>query len=217
MFEVRKYGMACMVAAAMLSACVSSTARAEEKRIAVVNVSDVFARYDRVKDVQDKLQKEFEPRQQAMAANERKLKNWKEKIDADSTLVDNPKKDPKLFSEQLKLQQAAFDFQNEYEELLKQVEERRKNEMKLVLSDIRKAISTIGKQEKFDLVLRAPEYGEEFDAAKAGADKKDEAVSAAELVRRFRDNPVLFFASGVNITEKVIDMLNGDYKVVKAK
>ena len=212
MCEVRKQAMVCMALAVITAAMVSGAARAEDKRIAVVNVSDVFGRYDRVKDVQDKLQKEYEPQQKKIQAKERDLKLWKDRIENDAVLKD-PKTDPGLFADQLKLQQAAFDFQIEYNSLLKDVEERRKNEMKLVLSDIRKAISTIGKQEKFDLVLRAPEYTGEFDMEKAAGKKgADEAVSAAELVRRFRDNPVLFFASGVDITEKVIEMLNTDYK-----
>jgi outer membrane protein len=218
MSEVRKHAMAWMVLVAIVGTCFAGSARAEEKRIAVVNVSDVFGRYARVKDVQEKLTKEFEPKQQAMQATERKLKNWKEKIEADSALYENPKKEPKLFAEQLKLQQAAFDFQIEYEELLKSVEERRKNEMKAVLGEIRRAISSIGKSEKFDLVLRAPEYDDVFDPIKAGdTAKPDEGVSAAELVRRFRDNPVLYFASGVNITEKVLDQLNTDYKAAPKK
>ncbi len=217
MCEVRKQAMVCMALAVMTAAIVSGTVCAEEKRIAVVNVSDVFGRYDRVKDVQDGMAKKYEGEQKKMQGKERDLKTWKDRIEADAVLKD-PKTDPGLFADQLKLQQAAFDFQNEYNKLLKDVEESRKNEMKLVLSDIRKAISTIGKQEKFDLVLRAPEYTGEFDMEKAAGGKKaaDEAVSAAELVRRFRDNPVLFFASGVDITEKVIEMLNTDYKA-KAK
>ncbi|MEI6233799.1 MAG: OmpH family outer membrane protein [Planctomycetota bacterium] len=216
MVGVRTFAMALLVAVMVTVSSLTSTVRAEEKRIAVVNVSTVFGRYTRVTDIQEGLRKEFETRQKSIEVKERQLKQWKEKMDGDAALLENPKKDKKLFEEQIKFQQAAFDFQNEYEDLLKMVEERRKNEMKIVLAEIRKAISTIGKMEKYDLVLRAPEYDGEFDEIKAGAaDKKEEAVSAAELVRRFRDNPVLYFASGVNITENVVVMLNSDYKAGK--
>ncbi len=213
MSEVRKYAML----VALAGICFVGAAKAEDKRIAVVNVSEVFSRYARVKDVQEVLQKEFKPKQDEMEADQRNLKKWKDRIETKSLEVD-PKKDKDLFADQLKLQQATFDFQNKYEDLLRQVEERRKNEMKSVLMEIRRAIATTGKQEKYELVLRAPEYDDVFDPAKAGEkDKNDEATSAAELVRRFRDNPVLFFASNVNITNQVVEMLNADYKAAPKK
>ena len=62
------------------------------------------------------------------------------------------------------------------------------------------------------MVLRAPEFDEEFDPSKKGEEAKNEPQSAAELVRKFRENPVLFFSQGVEVTQKVIDKLNTDYR-----
>jgi hypothetical protein len=95
--------------------------------------------------------------------------------------------------------------------------EKRKNDMRAVLNDIKTAIRVVGSAEKYDLVLRAPEFEDEFDPTRAEVKDKDdkeknEPQSAAELVRKFRENPVLFFSTGVDITQKVIDKLNADYR-----
>ena len=41
--------------------------------------------------------------------------------------------------------------------------------------------------------------------------------AAAELVLKFRENPVLYFATGVDITQKVIEKLNENYKKTAPK
>lgn len=221
MFDVRKNAVTLGLTLALATVVLTAAARAEDKRIAVVNVSDVFGRYDKVKSVQDTLEKEYAPTQKALQATESKLKAWKETIDIEIQQSGGATKNKKLFDEKQKFENAMFDFQAEYEGLLQKVEERRKNEMKRVLADIRSAIAAIGKAEKFDLVLRAPDYTGDFDEVKAGATaaqrEADSKISAAELVRRFRDNPVLYFASGVDITEKVIFMLNDEFKKTATK
>ncbi len=222
MFEVRKNAMALMVTLALAAAVLSAAARAEEKRIAVVDVSYVFGHYDRVKDVQDKLQAQYDPEQKDLQKEEARLKTWKETIEQQVGMGVDIKHNKDLFKEKLAFDQAMFDFQNKYEALLQKVEDRRKEEMKKVLADIRHAIATIGNAEKYDLILRAPDYTKDFDEVKGGAKTKEELamekeITAAELVRRFRDNPVLYFASGVDMTQKVTALLNEDFKKTAAR
>lgn len=210
MCEFRKCAMA-VIAAAVMVVSVQTGARAEDRRIAVVNVSEVFLHYDRVKQVQEDLAAKFKPEQEKLQKKESQLKSWKENLEVKAATGGNPK-DRTLLDEKQKLEMAVFDLQLEYDKLTETVEKRRKDEMQLILTEIKRVIAVIAKQQKFDLVLRAPEYGGDFDPVKAGARRDDEATSAQELVRRFRDNPVLYFAEGTEITQGVISMLNADYK-----
>jgi hypothetical protein len=131
----------------------------------------------------------------------------------------DPRKDMGLFKQIQEFELHKMQVQLKYDELAQRVEERRKTEMKSVLNDIKSAIRAVGTAEKFDLILRAPEFDEDFDekAVKSADDKKEEPRSAADLVRRFRENPVMYFNQAVEVTDKVIAKLNDDYKNVIAK
>lgn len=181
--------------------------QAQEKRIAVVNVSHVFASYSKVKDVQTKMEKLFEPEKKAIEAEGRKLQDLEVKLKVDGR---NPKTDLNFFKELQAFELAKMDLEIRFNKLAEQVETKRKEEMKGVLKDIKLAIGAIGTSERFDLVLRAPEFDDEMRAGEG--EQRDEPRSAADLVRRFRENPVLYFATGVDVTSKVIGKLNDDYR-----
>lgn len=185
-------------------------ARAEDKRIAVVNIATVFGSYTKVQDIQSKLKVEFEPRQKALDEDERAIKAALAKLQVDG----GDPEDPVFFRSKLELEQRKFDFQIKVKKLYVDIEERRKTEMKKVLEEIKAAISAVGRQKKYDLVMRAPEFNDDFDPTKADLNKKseDSAKSASDLVQRFRENPVLYFAAGVDITTDVVEILNLDYK-----
>jgi Skp family chaperone for outer membrane proteins len=190
---------------------VPNTVRAEEtsKRIAVVNVSRVFAAYQRVKDVQTKMESLFEPDRKGIEKESADLKKQEDIIRLNPS---DPKKDINFFKQiqQFELRKAELDVK--FQDLYQRVEDRRKDEMKKVLNEIKAAIRFVGTAEKFDLILRAPEFDDEFDDKKTAEEKKDEPKSAADLVRRFRENPVMYFSQGVEVTDKVITKLNDDYK-----
>jgi Skp family chaperone for outer membrane proteins len=192
----------------LLAASVSSV-RAEEKRIGVVNVSRVFNAYQKVKDVQERMEKLFEAERNNIQKDGLDLKKWQDRLSVETR---DPKKDINLFKEFQRFELAKMELDLRFQNLATDVEKKRKEEMKLVLNDIKGAIRAVGVQEKFDLVLRAPEFDDEFDPNKPEEEKKDEGQSAAELVRKFRENPVMYFSQGVDVTQKVIDRLNGDYK-----
>jgi Skp family chaperone for outer membrane proteins len=196
----------------MTVAILQGSVCAEDRRIAVVNVSEVFSRFDRVKAVQADLEERYSPQQKKLQADERELRTWKERWEQTEKPME-AKGSRRILEQEQKLQQAAFDLQTKYEKLVEEVEKRRKDEMQSILTEIKRVIGIIGKQEKFDLVLRAPEYAGEFDPARAGGRRDDDAMTSSELVRRFRDNPVLYFAPGTEITDLVIDRLNKDNKV----
>ena len=181
----------------------------DSKRIAVVNVSRVFAAYQRVKDVQQKMESLFEPDRKVIEKENAELKKQEDIIRLNPS---DPKKDINFFKQIQQFELRKAELEMKFQELYVRVEEKRKEEMKKVLNEIKAAIRTVGTAEKFDLILRAPEFDDEFDAEKKGEEKKDEPKSAADLVRRFRENPVMFFSQGVEVTDKVISKLNDDYK-----
>ncbi|MFH0937667.1 MAG: OmpH family outer membrane protein [Planctomycetota bacterium] len=193
----------------------SGVASAEDaKRIAVVNVSRVFDAYVKVKDIEDKMKKLFEPEKKKLDEEDRDLKRREDALRVDGR---DPKTNLEFFKEIQTFELAKMQLESKSRDLIKRVEERRKNEMKAVLNDIKTAIRGVGVAEKFDLVLRAPEFEEVFDPAKAGAAADNEAHTAAELVRKFRENPVLYFSQGVDVTDKVLARLNDDYKAAAVK
>jgi Skp family chaperone for outer membrane proteins len=189
---------------------VPNMARAEDsKRIAVVNVSRVFAAYQRVKDVQQKMESLLEPDRKVIEKESADLKKQEDIIRLNPS---DPKKDINFFKQiqQFELRKTELDLK--FQELYQRVEDKRKDEMKKVLNEIKAAIRTVGTAEKFDLILRAPEFDDEFDDKRGADEKKEEPKSAADLVRRFRENPVMYFSQGVEVTDKVITKLNDDYK-----
>lgn len=199
--------------AAFLLGCLAfyfvPAAHAEDaKRIGVVNVSRVFNAYQKVKDVQDKMEKLFNAERSAIEKDGIQLKTWEDKLKLDPR---DPKTNLDFFREIQKFDLAKLELDMRFRKLAEEVEKKRKEEMKSVLKDIKVAIASVGASDKYDLVLRAPEFDDDFDPTKP-AENKNEPQSAAELVRKFRENPVLYFSQGVDVTQKVIDALNSGYK-----
>ena len=180
------------------------------KRIAVVNVSRVFNAYQRVQDVQKKMESLFEPDRKAIEKEAAELKKQEDYLRLNPK---NPDKDIDFFKQVQAFELHKKEVDLKFQELYQRVEDKRREEMKKVLNEIKGAIRYVGSQERYDLIMRAPEFDDEFDEKKAADDtKKDEAKSAADLVRRFRENPVMYFSQGVEVTDKVIAKLNDDYK-----
>lgn len=202
----------CVVAILMGTMALSMDVRAaEERRIGVVNVSRVFNSFQKVKDVQEKMEKLFETQRNNIQKDGLDLKKWQDRLSVDPR---DPKTNIEMFQEIQRFELTKMQLDIRFQNLAKDVEKQRKEEMKQVLNDIKAAIRNVGLAEKFDLVLRAPEFDDEFDPNKAAEKKKeeDELQSAAELVRKFRENPVMYFSQGVDVTQKVVDRLNADYK-----
>ena len=204
-------GTALLVCALMLVGTAVRVHAEDAKRIGVVNVSQVFSAYTKVKEVQDKLEKLFDADRKAIDKKAKDLKALEEKIRLDPR---DPKRDVAFFKEIQNFELAKMSLEMEYQDLFKRVEEKRRDEMKGVLNDIKAAIRAIGTAEKYDLILRAPEFEDEFDPKATAEENKqrEESRSAAELVRKFRENPVMYFSQGVDVTGKVIAKLNDDYK-----
>jgi len=210
--DCSRFSKIVVLACAILLA--QSGLRAEDvRRIGVVNVSRVFNSYAKVKDVQERMEKLFDADRKGIEKDGTDLKKWEDRLKVDPR---DPKTNLEFFQEIQKFDLAKLQLDLRFRKLAEEVEKRRKDEMKAVLNDIKAAIRAVGTAEKFDLVLRAPEFDDEFDPKRAaGEENKNEPQSAAELVRKFRENPVLYFSQGVDVTQKVVDKLNADFAAVK--
>ena len=209
-------GMAGLAVAILVCGTAVRQASAESaegsKRIAVVNVSRVFNAYKKVKDIQGKMNALFDDRNKALLKEE-------EELQRQANLL-NDGVDPKTSKPKLEkihaLEIARFDLEKKKFDLAMDIEKKQMDEMKQVLREIRSAINEIGKREKVDLVLRAPEFDAEGNPATGVAPEgnaDDQAArSSSELVKRFRENPVLYFSLEVDITQPVITKLNDEYK-----
>lgn len=178
------------------------------KRIAVVNVASVFGAYKKVKDIEAKLRAQYEPNKKDLEVRRDKLKEMEFKIA--NEIPNGPTNKQQLITVQ-DYQRAKFELEYDFNELAKKVEKNRMEQMRQVLKDIRSAISEVGKDLNYDMILRAPEYDEEWKRKDDVENEDPGAASASELVRRFRENPVLYFSSGVDVTDKVIAKLNAGY------
>lgn len=212
----RVAGMLTMLAAMAMfgTGCwIEAEAADAAKRIGVVSVSRVFKAYKKVADVQKTLEAEFDPRKRDLEERGKKLKEWESNI----KLKGPPGANRERVVEIQKFELQKFDLEKDFRKLAMDVEKKRMGEMKQVLREIRGAIKAVALAGQYDLILRAPEYDEEGNPVTPTeeADAKNKAKSSAELVRRFRENPVLYYSSGVDVTQTVIAKLNKDYAATK--
>lgn len=206
-----------LVAAVFLVGATVSAAEGA-KRIGVVNVSRVFQASQKVQQIQNRLKDQFEGKRNELEKKQNELRDDMMKVKArqEKLIEGNVEEERKLFAQVQDIQGREFELKLQIREVGKDVERMRMEEMKQVLKEIRAAIRDVGASEKFDLILRAPEYDDEgLPAVAAGADEDADSrapKTAAELVRRFRENPVLYFEKGVDITDLVITKLNAEFQ-----
>lgn len=209
--------MAVLMAAVFVAGTAVSAAEGA-KRIGVVNVSRVFQASQKVQQIQNRLKEQFEGKRNELEKKQNELKQDMMNVRAIQEKIQegNTEEERKLFTRVQDIQGREFDLKLQIREVGKDVERVRMEEMKQVLKEIRAAIRDVGAAEKFDLIMRAPEYDDEgLPAIAAGAEDDAEArapKTAAELVRRFRENPVLYFEKSVDITDIVINKLNAEFQ-----
>jgi Skp family chaperone for outer membrane proteins len=212
--------MAVLMTAVFMVGGIGSAAEGA-KRIGVVNVSRVFQASQKVQQIQNRLKEQFEGKRNELEKKQNELKQDMMNVRAlQERMQDgNADEERKLFTRVQDIQGREFELKIQIREVGKDVERVRMEEMKQVLKEIRAAIRDVGAAEKFDLIMRAPEYDDEglpaVAAGTAGAEEDAEGrapKTAAELVRRFRENPVLYFEKGVDITDMVIAKLNAEFE-----
>jgi Skp family chaperone for outer membrane proteins len=189
----------------------------ETTSLAVVDVQEVFRRYQKVPDLKLKVDKEFEARLRDAEVEEERLRKESEEIARQRTQV--PGDNEQLFDRVQIFQKAQFLLEKKVTKLNEEVAKRNSEEMQTVLNEIRAAISKEAKKGNFQMIMRA---ADPLDLTKIAENVKDKEEirkleemilpkTVNELVLRFHRNPVLYAAKSVDITEAVIKDLNVEY------
>ncbi len=184
------------------------------KRIAVVNVSRVFSAYRKVADIKSSLKTEFEPRRDALAARERKLK------DAEVLMAQGhlPKDQRERLKEIHYFKMKKIDFEEDSAAFIEEVESKRMAAMKQVLREIRSAIRSMATLRRIDLVLRAPDReddGRDRSMGDADGPETSRVPTAAEMAQKYQRNAIHFYVPKIDLTIDVIRKLNDAYYLAR--
>ncbi len=182
-------------------------------KAAIVDVTRVLEAYSKVAVVKENIKKQFEVEQKTLQKEQKNLKLWEDKIRVD----ERDKYDLERFKEVQQFELAMLQFKNRMQDLAKDFEARQRSEIKVLLADIRNAVRAVATAEKCSIVLRAPEFEDELVNRPAGLADEQASTTAAELVRKFRESPVMYFAPEYDLTDRVISRLNNEYKNLSIK
>lgn len=195
---------------------------AGELKMGVVNIPRVFEGYARVKDGAEKLRKEFGPEETVLEKTEIELRKLKDKLEVDP----RPKTDLNFYTEFQKLQFMTLEHENRKRQVMQRAADKQREEMKQILTEMRNAIRVVSASEGMHFVMRAPEWEDSMGSGTAltpaatpgaAADEKEskEPKSAQMLVGLFRENPLIHYTPSMDISERVIKLLNDEYHVRK--
>lgn len=214
---MKRIAVVCAMLCGML---VSGELVAGELKMGVVNVPRVFEGYARVKDGQEKLRKEFGPEESVLEKTEVELRKLKDKLEVDP----RPKTDLNFYMEFQKLQFMTLEHENRKRDVMKRAAEKQREEMKQILTEMRNAIRVVSASEGMHFIMRAPEWEDSMGAGTAmtpaaGADKDEkdskEPKTAQMLVGLFRENPLIHYTPSMDISDRVIKLLNDEYHARK--
>ena len=131
----------------------SSTLFAETK-LGFVKVDEVIRKANIAKQAEDKLKKEFAPRDNELKKIGSKLKNLVNKFDKEQSVMTNPEKQ--------KVQREISNLEKEIQRKQRQAREdltqRKNEELAAVVEKARAVIKKIAVEEKFDLILENSVY-----------------------------------------------------------
>jgi len=216
-----KHGTAGALLSLLLLGLVSAAGAGEkDQKLAVVNVSLVFEKYDKVADVERRLAASFAPEQDKLNQRAEELKKRNKDLEQFFNTADQ---NEQVLDAVQKLRKDQYYFEKDLNNLNARLQKSYTKEMREVLSDIRVTIRTVAEKGGFELVLRSPDT-EDPEVPETDPRKTDPAANdrrtmlqriapktVAQLVERFNRNPVLFGAKTVDITEEVLKKLNDEY------
>ncbi|MGD0092084.1 MAG: OmpH family outer membrane protein [Planctomycetota bacterium] len=215
------FNAALVLAGALLLAATGRAGEAGQK-LALVNVSLVFEKYDKVPEVQRAIDANHEAQKNELQQRAKDLVQRNKDLEA---LYSRAQTDEKVFDMVQQLRKEQFHYEHDLATLNAQIRKEYTKQMREVLSDIRVAVRALAEEGGFELVLRSPDSDDppvseatpESPANPAESESKTELAKIAprttgELVERFNRNPVLFGAKTVDITQETLKKLNEDYR-----
>ena len=142
----RVLGLATFAAAA----CAAGTANAQGNlKIGVINVGKLLENAPQSKVVSDKLQKEFEPRQQAIVAKRQKLQTAQESFQKDQAVMGEEER----LNLERQIQNTQRDLQRDENEYLEDLNARRNEELGRLQREVLQRVQAYAAAQKYDLVL----------------------------------------------------------------
>jgi outer membrane protein len=139
-----------LLLATALGAIVAGTANAQGNlKIGVINVGRLLEQAPQSKVVTDKLQKEFEPRQQSILAARQKLQTQQERFQKDQAVMGE---DERLNLER-QIRDGQRDLQRTENEYLEDLNARRNEELGKLQREVLQRVQAYASAQKYDLVV----------------------------------------------------------------
>jgi outer membrane protein len=133
-----------------VAACAAGAASAQGNlKIGVINVGKLLENAPQSKVVSDKLQKEFEPRQQAIVAKRKKLQDAQESFQKDQAVMGEEER----LSLERQIQNTQRDLQRDENEYLEDLNARRNEELGKLQREVLQRVQAYANAQKYDLVL----------------------------------------------------------------
>ncbi len=144
-----------MIAAAlMLVAGTSLAAQAQELKIGFVSTERIFRDAAPAKAATAKLEQEFSKRDKDIQELAAKLKSAAEKLDKDAPVLSDAERGKR----QRELAEMDKDFQRRQREFREDLNQRRNEELAIVLEKANKVIKQLAESEKYDIVFQEAVY-----------------------------------------------------------
>lgn len=128
---------------------VTGMAAAADLKIGFVNLARITTESPQAKAANDRLQREFEPREQEIAAMQKDLKQLEEKLTRDAAVM----KESERVRIERDLRAREREVRRMYEELREDFNIRRNEELGKLQRRVGEAVQKLAKEEQFDLIL----------------------------------------------------------------
>lgn len=150
----------------------ATNAMADAAKVGIVDLQKIMQQSTQMKDIQQKLEKDFKPRRDQLVAMEDKLKKDMETFKRDGAIMSQTKK-KEMEKDILKSQQT---FEREGQQYQQELSTAHNEAMEELYNKIRKAITKVAQDEKYDVVLQK-------DAVPFSVDKLDITASVIKNIQ----------------------------------
>lgn len=150
---VVKNAMSCLVAV-LMAASLPVSAMAQELKIGYVSTERIFREAAPAKAATAKLEQEFSKRDKDLQDLAAKLKQAAEKLDKDGPVLSDSERNKR----QRELAEMDKDFQRRQREFREDLNQRRNEELAVVLEKANKVIKQLAESEKYDIVFQEAVY-----------------------------------------------------------
>lgn len=129
-------------------------AGAQESKIGFVSTERIFREANPAKAAQAKIEQEFSKREKELQDMAARLKSMSEKLDKDAAILSESDR----VKRQRELSDLDKDFQRKQREFREDLNQRRNEELAIVLERTNKVIKQIAEAEKYDIVFQEAVY-----------------------------------------------------------